>query len=413
MRKAGNVARWLPVALVAVLWLLHGEARAAESCLTCHRDVKTDYEQSAHAKEFGCTACHGGDPDVVSLEAHSPEKRYVGKPARRAIPLLCATCHSDPGYMKPFGLQTDQYNQYEASRHGQQLAKGDTKVAVCTDCHATHRIVGRDNPTSTVAPRNVPETCARCHSDKALMDQYGLPADQLEKFRKSVHGIALFEEDHPSAPTCARCHGSHGATAPGVGEIGQVCGHCHSRTREHLNEGPHRKAVAEGKLAECASCHGTHEIATPGSRLYQTTCEPCHARDSTAFVTGQKLETLLSRSRESLETAAGELARVERSSPSALRYRSRLRQAQAYFLEALPIQHSLAVEKVEDLTRSARSISEEIRAGLHGVDEESRLRYLVLPLTWFFVLLAIAIAHLHKQERRKERSTNNGEGGSA
>ena len=391
---------WLLILPIALLGIFPAKARAAESCITCHRDVKTEYEQSIHAKEFGCTACHGGDPQATTLEAHAKEKRYIGKPERRAIPLLCSTCHSDPGYMKPYGLQTDQYNQYEASRHGQALAKGDTRVAVCTDCHAIHRIVGREDPTSTVAPRNVPETCARCHSDAALMAQYKLPADQLEKFRKSVHGVALFKEDHPSAPTCARCHGSHGATAPGVGEIGQVCGHCHSRTREFLNQGPHRKAVEEKKLAECVSCHGTHDIATPDSRQYETACGQCHARDSAEFVAGKKLETLLSRSRESLDTAASELALVERSSPSALKYRSRLRQAQAYFLEALPLQHSLAVEKVEDLTRSARSISDDVRGGLHGIEEERRLRVLILPLVWAFVLFAVAVAILYKRGPR-------------
>lgn len=311
--------------------------------------------------------------------------------------------------MKPFGLQTDQFNQYESSRHGQLLGKGDLHVAVCTDCHATHRILGAKDPSSTVAPRNVPETCARCHSDAALMGEYKLPADQLEKFRKSVHGDSLYSEGHPSAPTCARCHGSHGATAPGVGEVGQVCGHCHSRTREHLNAGPHRKAVEEKKLAECVSCHGTHDIATAESRPYQATCEPCHPRDSAPFITGQKIETLIQRARESLETAAAELTRVERTSPGALRYRSRLRQAQAYFLESLPLQHSLDLDRIEDLTRSARSISEEVRGGLHGVEEEKRLRYLVLPLTWFFVLFAVGVIRLYKRERRDGRSGKPGD----
>ena len=46
---------------------------------------------------------------------------------------------------------------------------GDTKVAVCIDCHSVHDIRPPSDPRSTVNPVNVAKTCSRCHSDAAYM----------------------------------------------------------------------------------------------------------------------------------------------------------------------------------------------------------------------------------------------------
>jgi len=389
------------VAALAVLVQI--EARAEESCSTCHPDVKTEYAESVHAKEFSCTACHGGDAAAVNLEAHAVTTGYIGRPDRKGVPALCASCHADPNRMKSFALPTDQYAQYQTSRHGMRLAQGDVRVAICTDCHGTHRILRAQEPTSPTARRNVLTTCARCHSDPTLMAEYDLPADQAEKFRHSVHGVSLLDEEHPSAPTCATCHGAHGATAPQVGSIRAVCGHCHSRTREYFNQGPHRKPADEGQMPECVSCHGYHDTAEPDRGLFDTTCQGCHSVDSPALVAAQKLKTLLSRTQEALETAAADLAREQALSPAVARYRPRLQQARANFMEALPLQHSLAVDRVDDLTRSARSMAEEVQASIHGAEQESQLRYLALALAWLFILFTVGVAYRYRRQRQRER----------
>ncbi len=318
--RCGNICRdrcaRIPF-LVAFLVLGAGSAPAEESCLTCHPDVKTDFASSIHAKDFSCTGCHGGDPHVVSLDAHAAAKGYIGTPSRKDIPSLCAGCHADASRMRPFGLQTDQYAQYQKSQHGQLLAQGDTHVAVCTDCHGTHRIMARGDPSSPVFARNIPATCGRCHADSQLMAAYKLPSDQLEKFRTSVHGVALFVDQHPLAPTCATCHGSHGAAD--AQNITAACGHCHSRTLEYFNESPHHKAVQDGKMSECISCHGYHDTPPPDLALFDTACPTCHAADSRGFATAQKLKTLLAQTQQSLETAAAELEHAERIAPTTAR----------------------------------------------------------------------------------------------
>ena len=77
---------WVPFALAVLSVIACIEARAEESCGTCHPNVKTEYAESIHAKELGCTACHGGDPTAVNLEAHSVAAAYIGKPNRTDIP---------------------------------------------------------------------------------------------------------------------------------------------------------------------------------------------------------------------------------------------------------------------------------------------------------------------------------------
>ena len=394
---------WMLFTLAALAVLVWIEARAEESCNTCHPDVKTEYSESIHAKEFGCTACHGGDAAAVSLEAHAATKGYIGRPARRGVPALCASCHADPNRMKSFALPTDQYAQYQTSQHGTRLARGDVRVAICTDCHGAHRILRSQEPTSPTARRNILDTCARCHSNATLMAEYHLPADEADKFRHSVLGVSLFDEEHPSAPTCATCHGAHGATAPHVGSIRAVCGHCHTRTREYFNQGPHKKPADEGKMPECVSCHGYHDTAEANRTLFDTVCQGCHPADSTALVTAQKLKTLLSRAQEALEASAADLTREQALSPTMARYRPRLQQAQANFMEALPLQHSLAVDRVDDLTRSARSMAEEVQASIHGAEHKNQLRYLALALAWLFILFTIGVAYQYRKQRRRER----------
>jgi hypothetical protein len=377
---------------------------ADESCVVCHPQVRAEYAQSVHAAALGCTSCHGGDAGVVSAAAHATDKGYIGTPARADVPHLCGDCHADPERMRPYHLPTDQYQQYRSSRHGMLLAEGDVRVAVCTDCHGVHGIVGHDEPTSPVARQNVPETCGRCHADAELMAPYKIRTDQLAQFRGSVHGQALYVEEHPAAPTCATCHGAHGATPPQGGTIATVCGQCHPESRAYVNASPHRAAVERGAMAECIDCHGAHDTPAPDHRLFATACPSCHAPDTPGLAVAQKLATLIGQTREAFATAAEDIDRVATVAPTVVRHRARLQQGRAFLVEALPAQHALAVERVEDLTRSARSISDEVRAAAHAAEQDTRMRWLYLALAWVVLAFAIVVAVLLRHERRQARA---------
>ncbi|MHC4134990.1 MAG: hypothetical protein ACYTDU_12835 [Planctomycetota bacterium] len=283
------------LATVLILALAASAKDPEPSCVThCHGEQKIAHAASAHAGTLACVDCHGGNPagQRDKEKSHDPAAGYRGRIPRVKVPELCAHCHSDPLRMNPFALPTDQLAHYRASNHGRALfEKGDTNVAVCVDCHGTHEILAAHDPRSATAPANLPDTCGRCHSDGEKMKPYGLPTDSVARFLRGVHGRALRAERR-GAPSCAGCHGSHGATPPGVREVVQVCGQCHVNTQEHYRQSPHRgssemqcRACHEEKGAGyrgagCTACHYTHETRAPGDWMYQGDevgqCGHCH-----------------------------------------------------------------------------------------------------------------------------------------
>jgi hypothetical protein len=350
----------------AILLLLAAAARAQEvSCATsCHGTESVAHKASVHAETLACTDCHGGDASAHrdKDKSHDPAKGFVGKPPRAKIPALCGDCHSDPVRMHAFGLATDPLVQYRTSVHGQMLfGKGDENVAVCTDCHGTHGILPAHDPRAPTARANQPATCGRCHADAARMAPYGVPADVVARFERSVHGRALLVERSRGAPACADCHGSHGAVPPGVRDVVQVCGQCHEHTAEQYRKSPHfgakdmrcaachEEEAKKDPLAyagqECTACHGTHDIGSVDRGMLEGDavghCGHCHRKDEAAKGAAQailegtrKLEDAMKRTREKLGEAKAKGLFIEHEDLY-------LRESERALVFVEPLQHSL------------------------------------------------------------------------
>jgi hypothetical protein len=267
-------------------------AQTKNSCVDCHSALpeplgvtQEKFSQDIHTqKGLSCHSCHGGDPTKDAPDqAMSRKAGWKGKINRREIPELCASCHSNPAYMRQFnpGLRTDQLAQYHTSVHGKRLATGDTKVAVCTDCHSVHDLKAPNDPRSTVNPVNVAQTCARCHADPNYMSTYSIPTDQFARYNTSVHHTALVARGDLSAPTCSTCHGNHGAAPPGVSSVQNVCSTCHVFQDEMYEKSSHRAAFEAASLPGCVVCHSNHGITRPTDAKLGTgpeaVCMQCHA----------------------------------------------------------------------------------------------------------------------------------------
>ena len=382
---------------------------AESQCIVCHSELKSDYLGNRHADAgVSCVQCHGGDARTLDeAGAHSEAAGFRGTPSRTVQPLLCAGCHADPARMRPYGLPTDQFEAYLTSSHGRQWQRGDTNVAVCADCHTAHRVLPSFDYRSPVNPMNVPQTCGQCHDDASLMESYGLTADQGAAFEASVHGQALLEEGNIKAPGCADCHGSHGATPPGVADVVQVCGTCHTQTRAYFRESSHERAMDEQGMAECLSCHQHHairkvELDSSVGTLFETACVACHASGSDALARGQTMKTLLLSASEALQRAEAALSEARSAGHNVAPLEPRLTEARAYLVQALPVQHGLKVERVEDLTRRSRSIAESIQGEAHGLLGAQQFRLVGLSLVWGFLALVLVIALLYRRERHRE-----------
>jgi hypothetical protein len=271
--------------------ITHPGDDSTNSCYDCHKSVNakqaaiTDaWQASVHGKAgVGCADCHGGDPrsDQVTV-AMSKDANFVGVPGRSQTVGICGSCHSDPNRMRQYNLSTDQYSKYWTSVHGQRLlAANDTRVAICIDCHGTHDIKKASDPTAPVYPFNVPKTCASCHSDATLMQPYGIPTNQYDTYKKSIHGNALLVEQNINAPSCASCHGSHDAKPPSDSEVVDVCGKCHTATEALYEQSRH--SLVPAVAPKCVTCHGTHDVAATGEFMFlhatppKFECSTCHA----------------------------------------------------------------------------------------------------------------------------------------
>ena len=122
---------------------------------------------------------------------HEPGARLRGRAGPAGDGRVCGTCHSDVDQMRAYQIPTDQYAKYKTSVHGQQLLHGQRhQVAICTDCHGVHDVKKASDPTSKVYPLNVPALCASCHANATYMEPYGIPTDQYDVYKSSVHGQA-------------------------------------------------------------------------------------------------------------------------------------------------------------------------------------------------------------------------------
>ena len=280
--------------LVVVLALGVHDAAAqtlptSEDCRACHAALKDErlsrpailYDGDVHSETgFGCLACHGsGGRDELD-----PHAGFLSKPDRTEIPALCGRCHSDAAFMRQFNpsLRVDQVSEYWTSVHGMRLREsGDTAVATCVDCHPAHQIKKPSDPESSVYPTRIVETCGRCHSDPKRMGPRGVPTDQVENYKKSVHGKKLLEEGDLSAPVCNDCHGNHGAAPPGVGSVRNVCGQCHSVVADFFDQSKHEEIFDKANLPGCVTCHGNHFIEKPTDATLEAktteVCAQCHA----------------------------------------------------------------------------------------------------------------------------------------
>ena len=253
--------------------LPHNAQTASASCLACHAEVAGELGANAHSalgktgNSETCLACHG--------TAHE-----VARPAARGA-AFCATCHAE------------EVNQFAASIHGRARQQGDSDAPDCAACHGpTHKVVEASAPASPVNSRNLPMTCARCHSNPKLARKHLFAtARPVEAYEASVHARAIAEGK--KAAVCNDCHGTHDilpASDPrspiAKRNVGSTCGHCHDQPFAQYRDSIHGRAVAAGVRAAptCTDCHGEHNILAPGnpaSPVYVTnlaiaTCSRCH-----------------------------------------------------------------------------------------------------------------------------------------
>ncbi len=402
-------------------------AQKKSSCIECHIKLD-DTRLSAPAKLFdndihksrglSCNDCHGGDPNADKKEdAKNPSKGYLGKPKTLDIPAYCGKCHSDANLMKRFNpsLRVDQEREYYTSVHGRLLKeKSETRVATCISCHSVHGIRAPSDPLSSVYPSNVATTCAKCHASADYMKPFGIPSDQFDKYKTSVHAKALYDKQDLSAPTCNDCHGNHGATPPGIASVANVCGQCHGRQAELFQTSPHKKAFDEKQLAECITCHSNHAIIKPNDQMIGTQqgtlCVNCHSNGDKGFIAAGMMRSRIDELIASIDKSTAILKDAEQKGMEVSKPKFELKGATDALTHARVLIHSSSTAEVDKVVAPGLDAAAKgYQAGLAALGERRfRREGLVVSLVFILFLALLVYLKIRQIESRSASASNKG-----
>ena len=377
---------------------------AKDSCVECHAELEGNLKAPALAfandihrhAGLSCADCHGGDRNTDDPEASMNRARgFLGKIARQAVPKFCARCHSDANLMHRFKPQqrVDQLTQYLTSVHGKRLAGGDEAVANCVDCHSVHDIRDVKDPLSPVYPLRLPETCARCHANPAHMEKYKLATNQFSEYRTSVHWEALEKRRDLSAPSCASCHGNHGATPPQVSSVAAVCGGCHALMEDLYNNSPHQPAFASMGLAGCVTCHSNHAVHKPSEAMLagaDSVCSQCHEADSAGGKAASEMNQHILHLQDELKRSDRVLSLARLSGMEVSESLLHLQEGREKLVKARVAVHNFRTDPVARTVNEGLAIAAETYQAGESALKERDFRRFGLAVSLSAILLTIA-----------------------
>lgn len=141
-------------------------ANIPATCGTCHKGIYDIYAKSVHGVDAArgnpdvpvCTDCHGehtiaihNDPEKGTTKLNTVKK--------------CSACHGKKEIIEKYNLPGNRVKTFLDSYHGAGTEYGNESAATCADCHGFHNIQPSAQAQSSVNPKNLPETCGKCHKN--------------------------------------------------------------------------------------------------------------------------------------------------------------------------------------------------------------------------------------------------------
>ncbi len=393
-----------------VVWAAGGSADTrmarleSDQCIKCHKELEMLpqglSEDDIHLQlRLSCAGCHGGDASATDEDkAMSSAAGFIGVPSKTEIPEFCGRCHSNIEFMRQFQprIPTDQVEQYRTSVHGKRLVAGDKKVADCTSCHTAHGILPASDSRSTVHALNVPNMCRKCHGDPDYMKEYGIPTNQFERFARSVHGVALLENQDTGAPACNDCHGNHGAMPPALTSVTQVCGMCHVNNMQYFESSRMAQVWQREDYHGCEECHGNHEVAKTSDDMVGTgdkaVCVTCHSPGDAGFKAAGEIRNLLAKVVGAYEGAEAQRAEVARRGIEDEETAFMLKEVHQDIVQARTLVHTFDPARIGEKTEGAFAKATEAQRLLLGQVRDFNTRRWGFGLATLFIsVLAIAL----------------------
>jgi len=171
------------------------------TCGKCHRAIESDYWEGIHGKLARrgetdspvCTDCHGEHGILATDDPRSPVS------PTRVAEATCAPCHESARLNEKYGIPTGRLQTFIDTYHGLKSKAGDVNVANCASCHGAHRILPHTDPTSSIHPDNLPQTCGNCHrgitAAIATAPIHGMPGvtrTPAANWARNIYLVAIF-----------------------------------------------------------------------------------------------------------------------------------------------------------------------------------------------------------------------------
>lgn len=382
-------------------------------CSKCHGKEYTSLMNSVHGESStgkgiiinNCITCHGVH-NIVPVK--SPSSKVNGA----NIVNTCGSCHSNASLMKTYnpGISTDMLDKYKTSVHGQKIFKGDSKVANCASCHGSHEIKKVKDPASNVYPTNIPGTCNKCHGDADYMKEYKIPTDQYEKFKSSVHGIALLEKGDKNAPSCNKCHGDHGASPPEVTSVTKVCGTCHVLNAQMFSESPHKQPFDEKGIPECVACHSNHGIMHPTDDMLgsgeKSVCIKCHTTNDKGIQTAITMKKMIDSLNTDVDLANTAIKGAEQKGMDVSDAKFDYNDIKKVLITTRNIVHYSNIEKFTENINDGFKITNNAKTVGNEAIEDYYFRRLGLGISTFFITLLVIVLYIKLRKVEKFQKQN-------
>ena len=229
----------------------------SEVCKTCHEDIYSGWEKTAHWKTTldtrggpshqGCEGCHGPGAAHVAGGGDKTKIFIFKEHSAKEINDRCLTCHaSGPTHL-------DSANSF----HRQNEVS-------CIDCHSPHHATTKEK----LLIKAQPELCYGCHLQQK--SQFNMP------FHHRVNeGLIQCSDCHQQHGTAGVWESDHLVRQVRTSDNGDaVCFNCHKD-----KQGPFVFPHCSVKLEGCATCHIPHGGANTHMLKYSNVnllCLQCH-----------------------------------------------------------------------------------------------------------------------------------------
>jgi len=186
----------------------HLIAPAAELCLSCHKDIKTQVDNASVSHGAAVT----GDRCLSCHDPHASDRIMM---LRTDLAHICLECHGKS--VEAFDGRTipDMTRMIE----GQVFEHGPVEAGDCAACHNIHgaqhaRLLRKPAPAVLLGRFDIRNyaLCFDCHTSALVLDERTTTSTQFRQGDRNLHYLHLKKDRNQR--TCTSCHAVHGSSQP-------------------------------------------------------------------------------------------------------------------------------------------------------------------------------------------------------